>query len=132
MKDSTTPNTPRPRILPTAPGWWWVLFLGDPTPRAAYVERVAVPEILDLGPSVLMAGLVGHQTQTSVERDEFTWLARIPTPEQLAAQAAQLAAGQALADWMRIAYPCVTAPYVNEGGKLGKAFLAAFPAGGAR
>lgn len=84
------PDTPRPeRILPAEPNvWWW---------HEAPWWGSARPVRVDFGEGELFTEDCGDP----VTREEITWLAPIPTPEQLAAQAAQVAAGQALADAVR-------------------------------
>lgn len=84
------PDTPCPeRILPTEPNvWWW---------HEAPWWGSARPVRVDFGEGELFTEDCGDP----VTREEITWLAPIPTPEQLAAQAAQVAAGQALADAVR-------------------------------
>ena len=136
---ATTPATPRARILPTEPGDWRVRVAGGrPCIVAVVAAHYPVPELRrplrDTEEGTL---IVPEHDGDEVTWCGFEWLARIPTPEQLAAQAAQLAAGQALADHLR---HCAELrghnPATSDAGpdtSERAAFLAAFPpAGGAR
>lgn len=131
-----TPDTPPERILPKEPGWWW-----------CQPYRCCEPEIREVWLSSMEGrGLVFFReidppsdSEQVGPGDDVTWLAPIPTPEELSAMAAQLAAGQALADSLR----AVDASWA-AGGPISpiltlaqcdaeSALLAAFPpAGGAR
>lgn len=112
------------RILPTEPGWWWCqpYFGCQPEIREVWLssrEGRGLVFYREVDGTSDESERVGHD-------DGVTWLCRIPAPEQLAAQAAQVAAGQALADHLReaVVHACDVA-----------AFLAAFPPvekGGAR
>lgn len=122
--EAPTPDTPRPeRILPTEPGPWWLTF-DQSEPIVITVYRVP-------NTGELWFQISHWHDPMRVDHRLATWLAPIPTPEQLAAQAAQVAAGQALADWFRRSRWPMPVPASGEM----SAFLAAFqPAekGGAR
>lgn len=126
------PDAPRPeRILPKEPNvWWW---------HEAPWWGSARPVRVDFGEGELFTEDCGDP----VTREEITWLAPIPTAEQLAAQAAQVAAGQALADHLRAEHlPMIDQEITYLLAALTEcsqdlrermaAFLAAFPPGGAR
>lgn len=94
-----TEDLARPeRILPKEPGWWW-----------CQPYRCCEPEIREVWLSSMEGrGLVFFReidppsdSEQVGPGDDVTWLAPIPTPEQLAAVTAKLAAGQALADVVR-------------------------------
>ena len=123
------PDTPRPeRILPKEPGLW----LED-----AADGRLMAREIVADGDSLIVWDDDGE-----VEWPGWNWIAPIPTPEQLAAMHAKLAAGQALADIMRRGAELVAlnapdadfVPVQNETVRRSQALLRAYPPaeGGAR
>ena len=90
----STPDTPpRERTLPTEPGPWWLTF-DQSEPIAITVYRVP-------NTGELWFQISHWHDPMRVDHRLAIWLAPIPAPEQLAAQAAQVAAGQALADHIR-------------------------------
>lgn len=117
-------EVPPERILPTEPGPWWLTF-DQSESIVITVYRVPTGE--------LWFQISHWHDPMRVDHRLATWLAPIPTPEKLAAQAVMLAAGQALADHLRGIAPALCANHVF--GQRWDAFLAAYtPAekGGAR
>lgn len=119
------PDTPRPeRTLPKEGGLW----LED-----AADGRLMAREIVADGDSLIVWDDDGE-----VEWPGWNWIAPIPTPEQLAAMHAKLAAGQALADAERALNEAMDAPWnddwrqrhtdaMNAYQDAAEAFLRAFP-----
>lgn len=124
------PDTPRPeRILPTEPGWWYYKSPIGGDSIAVQVYRAGPPrrgKLLDAAEGTLMAD------EDEVTWGGYDWLCPIPTPDQLAAMEAQLAAGQALADhereWNKVSWTMATD---MESAELLCRLLAAFPPGNA-
>ena len=128
--ESRPPDTPRPeRILPTEPGDWRVRVAGGrPNIVAVVAASYPVPELRrplrDPEEGTL---IVPDHDGDEVTWGGFDWMHAIPTPEQLSAMSAQLTAGQALADAAREGDKSIAA-FCD----IHDAFMAAFPAGGAR
>lgn len=159
------PDAPRPeRILPTEPGWWWCqpYFGCQPEIREVWLssrEGRGLVFYREVDGTSDESEQVGHD-------DGVTWLCRVPAPEQLAekdayiaeleeiverldeadeqlaSQAAKVAAGQTLADIMRRGAELVAlnapdadfVPVQNETVRRSQALLRAYPPaeGGAR
>lgn len=137
-----TEDVTRPeRVLPTEEGWWWCMDTCHGEEPVPYEVFVGGDGLWTYAPLAQRLASVGPRV---------TWLCRIPTPEQLSAQSAALAAGQALADavrrwqaadelWrdlkhgddLRAAGEASNLMFAAESA-LRTVDLAAFPAGGAR
>lgn len=96
-----TEDLARPeRILPTEPGSWYILGATRPVTLRWYDFSVGCDPVAGTKLCVDHGGVREPSPLTSFN-PPLVFIAPIPTPEQLAAQAAQLAAAQAWADALR-------------------------------
>lgn len=84
------------RILPTEEGAWWA------SKRGYAPEIIKVSERRYTNGTTELVVYWGQTFHDPADSPAYDWLAPVPTPEQLAAMAAKIAAGQALADAERV------------------------------